>query len=63
MGGAAEAGRVRAFLDALGAELGPAEKLAVFQTLRKQEALTALSGGNATLFFTPEDVDLRIQTR
>ncbi|MBX0328742.1 hypothetical protein K2Z83_13755 [Oscillochloris sp. ZM17-4] len=63
IGGAAEAGRVRAFLDALGAELAPAEKLAVFQTLRKQEALTALSAGSASLFFTPEDVDLRIQTR
>lgn len=63
IGGAAEAGRVRAFLEALGAELAPAEKLAVFQTLRKQEALTALSGGSASLFFTPEDVDLRIQTR
>lgn len=63
IGGAAEAGRVRAFLDGLGAELTPTEKLAVFQTLRKQEALTALSGGSASLFFTPEDVDLRIQTR
>lgn len=62
IGGAAEAGRVRAFLDALGADLTPADKLAVFQTLRKQEALAALSTGSASLFFTPQDVDLRIQT-
>lgn len=63
IGGAAEAGRVRAFLDALGEALAPTEKLGVFQTLRKQEALAALSAGSASLFFTPEDVDLRIQTR
>jgi hypothetical protein len=60
--GGAEGERVRAFLAGLGDDLGKAEKLAVFHTLRKQEALTALSAGRASLFFTPEDVDLRIQT-
>lgn len=58
--GGAEGERVRAFLAGLGAELPEAEKLAIFQTLRKQEALIALSAGKASLFFTPEDVDLRI---
>lgn len=60
--GGAEAARVRAYLDALGADVPLDARLAVFNTLRKQEALAALSGGTASLFFTPEDVDLRIQT-
>lgn len=59
--GAAEGERVRAFLAGLGPELPAAEKLLLFQTLRKQEALLALSAGQARLIFTPEDVDLRIQ--
>jgi hypothetical protein len=59
--GGAEGERVRAFLAGLGEDLSPADKLAVFHTLRKQEALTALSAGRASLFFTPADVDLRIQ--
>lgn len=63
IGGGAEASRVRAFLDALGVGVEQADKLALFNTLRKQEALAALSSGSASLFFTPEDVDLRIQTR
>jgi regulator of protease activity HflC (stomatin/prohibitin superfamily) len=60
--GGAEGERVRAFLAGLGDELSPADKLAIFNTLRKQEALSTLSAGRASLFFTPEDVDLRIQT-
>lgn len=60
--GGAEGERVRAFLAGLGDDLGQGEKLSLFNTLRKQEALTALSAGRASLFFTPEDVDLRIQT-
>jgi hypothetical protein len=60
--GGAEGERVRAFLAGLGDALAPAEKLAVFNTLRRQEALTALSNGTAHLFLTPEDADLRIQT-
>ena len=60
--GAAEGERVRAFFAGLGADLPASDKLAIFHTLRKQEALTALSGGTARLFFTPADVDLRIQT-
>lgn len=59
--GGAEGERVRALLDSLGADLTPEAKLAIFQTLRKQDALTALSNGNARLYFTPEDVDLRIE--
>ena len=60
--GAAEGERVRAFLAGLGADLAPAEKLLLFQTLRKQEALLALSAGQSRLILTPADVDLRIDT-
>jgi regulator of protease activity HflC (stomatin/prohibitin superfamily) len=59
--GSAEGERVRALLEGLGNDLPPEAKLAIFQTLRKQDALTALSNGNARLYFTPEDVDLRIE--
>jgi regulator of protease activity HflC (stomatin/prohibitin superfamily) len=61
--GEAEAERVRSFLGLLGADLTLAEKLAVFNTLRKHDALEALSKGRAQLFFTPADVDLSIDTR
>lgn len=58
--GGAEGERVRAFLAGLGADLPADAKLAIFHTLRKHEALKALSAGKASLFFTPDDVDLRI---
>lgn len=60
--GESEAVKVKAFLDGLGRELGMPEKVLIFNTLKKQEALEALAQGSAQLFFTPEDVDLRIQT-
>jgi regulator of protease activity HflC (stomatin/prohibitin superfamily) len=59
--GEAEAKRVQAFFDGLG-EMSMREKVALFNTLRKQEALQSLSEGKARLYFTPEDVDLRIET-
>ncbi|MCU0491991.1 MAG: hypothetical protein MUD01_10405 [Chloroflexaceae bacterium] len=60
--GGAESERVQAFLLGLG-DLPVAEKLAIFTTLRKQEALQALSGGTAQLYFTPAEVDLHIESR
>ncbi|MEM7531733.1 MAG: hypothetical protein AAF639_06140 [Chloroflexota bacterium] len=60
--GETEALRVRAFLDGLGEELPSADKVAIFNTLRKQEALSFLSDGNAQLYFTPADVDLTIRS-
>jgi regulator of protease activity HflC (stomatin/prohibitin superfamily) len=62
MEGEAEAIRVKAFLDGLG-DVAAADKIAIFNTLRKQDALESLSTGNAQLYFTPNDVDLRIETR
>jgi len=60
--GEAEALRVKAFFDGLGESLSPDAKIQLFSTLRKQDALFALSSGNSQLFFTPSDVDLKIQT-
>lgn len=61
--GEAEAERVRSFLGLLGADLTLAEKLAVFNTLRKHDVLETLSQGSAQLYFTPADVDLSIDSR
>jgi regulator of protease activity HflC (stomatin/prohibitin superfamily) len=63
MEGEAEAVRVQAFFDGLGSGLSPADKVALFNTLRKQEAIEALSTGTAQLYFTPADVDLSIETK
>ena len=60
--GEEEAWRVQAFLDGLDGSLTAAEKVAIFNTLRKQEALEKLSDGSANLYFTPADVDLTIRT-
>ncbi|WP_017718324.1 hypothetical protein [Kamptonema formosum] len=61
--GEAEAIRVRAFFDGLGNGMPASEKLAIFNTLRKQDAIAALSEGSAQLYFTPADVDLSIESR
>jgi hypothetical protein len=61
--GQGEAQRVQAFLDGLDAALPVEAKVGLFNTLRKQEALEKLSQGTAQLYFTPEDVDLTIETR
>ncbi len=63
MHGEAEALRVQAFFDGLGADLTTEEKIALFNTLRKQDMLGVLSRGTAQLYFTPSDVDLSIEAR
>lgn len=60
--GEAEAEKVRAFLDGLGDAISLTDKVGVFNTLRKQDALEKLSKGRARIFFTPSDVDLTIRT-
>ena len=62
MQGEAEAERARAFLEGLG-DLPQEDRLALFELLRKQDILTALSEGRANLYFTPADVNLSIETR
>ncbi len=63
MEGQAEAGRVQAFFDGLGDQLAIADKIAIFNTLRKQDVIGKLSEGTAQLYFTPADVDLSIETK
>jgi len=60
--GKAEAERVKGFFDGLGKELSTQEKLSIFATLRKQEALRDLSMGKTQMFFTPSDVNLSIKS-
>jgi hypothetical protein len=55
--------RVQAFFDGLDSGLSPVDKVALFNTLRKQEAIEALSAGSAQIYFTPADIDLSIETK
>jgi len=61
--GAAEANRVAAFMQGL-AETVPTheDRLTVWQTLRKNDALSVVSAGGGNLYYTPNDVDLSIRT-
>jgi hypothetical protein len=61
--GGTEAERVRAFLAGLNNEVVLNEKLALFNTLRKQEILQSLSEGKAQIYFTPADVNLSIESK
>jgi len=63
MEGRAQAERLRAFFEGLGSEFDLEQKLHLFATLKKNEALGLLSEGNANLYFTPADVDLSIEAR
>jgi len=60
--GLAEAARIRAFFDSLSEVVPDAgDRMALFNTLRKGEALEHLSKGQSvSMFFTPSDVDLKI---
>merc|ERR1719230_1660185 len=62
--GEAEAERVKAFL-ATTEERVPSldARVALWNTLRKQDALQAVSSGPARLFFTPNDVNLTIESK
>ena len=60
--GEAEAERVKQFLDGLGDTLAMEQKVSIFNTLRKRDILDALSKGSATVYFTPSDVNLSIET-
>jgi hypothetical protein len=58
--GESESEKVRIFLEGLGGNLAMDQKIAIFNTLRKGDVLANLSKGNASLYFTPNDVDLKI---
>ena len=61
--GEAEALRVQAFFDGVGEQVAIADKIALFNTLRKQDVIEVLSRGTAQLYFTPSDIDLSIEAR
>merc|ERR1711972_76640 len=62
--GMAEADRVATFLAGLEKEVPKLEdRIAMWQILRKTDALSVVSKGGANLYFTPNDVDLSIETR
>merc|ERR1719335_340380 len=62
--GTAESDRVAAFLAGLGKEVPDMrDRIKMWQTLRKTEALAVVSKGGASLYYTPNDVDLSIEAR
>jgi len=63
MEGLAEAEKVKSFLQHFTDHDGIDEqsKIDLWKTLRKEDALRAVSKGNASLYFTPKDVNLSIE--
>jgi len=62
--GGGESERVATFLRGLEKEVPMLEdRIKMWQVLRKTEALSVVSQGGASLYFTPNDVDLSIETR
>jgi len=60
--GAAEADRVAAFVHGLAVDVPKLEdRVAMWQTLRKTDALSVVSQGGASLYYTPSDVNLSIE--
>merc|ERR1712039_466073 len=62
--GSAEADRVATFLEGLEKQVPLLEdRIKMWQVLRKTEALSVVSQGSASLYFTPSDCDLSIDTK
>jgi len=62
--GEAEAERVRSFLAATEAPVPSLEnRMSLWNVLRKRDALEAVSSGPARLYFTPNDVNLTIESK
>lgn len=64
MEGLAEAEKVKSFIAQLGEdfpEMDIKTRINIWNTLRKEDALKVISGGNANLYFTPADVNLSIE--
>merc|ERR1712050_68914 len=62
--GYAEADRVATFLAGLEERVPNLEdRIKMWQVLRKTEALSVVASGGANLYFTPNEVDLSIETR
>ena len=62
--GEAEAERVRAFLAKTEASVPSLDaRVGLWNVLRKHDALQAVSSGPARLYFTPNDVNLTIESK
>merc|ERR1712032_1184851 len=62
--GSSESDQVATFLRGLESDVPLLEdRIKMWQVLRKTEALSAVSNGGASLYFTPSDVDLSIEAR
>lgn len=62
--GCGEADRLNAFLSGLEEQVPKLEdRMSMWQTLRKTDALSAISQGGANFYYTPSDVDLSISTK
>ncbi len=59
--GECEAVKVGKFFEKLADTISEGEKIAIFNTLKKVEYIDKLGKSNANMFFTPSDVDLRIE--
>jgi hypothetical protein len=60
--GRGEAGQVSAFMEGVGKEIPKLEdRLLAWNTLRKADALSVVSQGGASLYYTPSDVNLSIE--
>jgi len=63
VGGEAEAERVSAFMEKLEKKVPKLEdRMTIWQTLRKTDALSVVSQGGAHLYYTPNDVNLSIKS-
>ena len=60
--GQAQASRVKVFFEKLG-DMTLEKKLEIFGALNKAQILADLSKGSAQLYFTPQEVDLTIESR
>lgn len=64
VGGKAEAARIAAFLEGLGKHVPKIEERTdLWRVLRKTDALAAVSQGGASIYYTPNDVNLSIETK
>lgn len=62
--GRAEAKRLESFMSGLEEKVpNLPDRIALWEVLRKKEALSAISEGGASLYYTPNDVNLSIEAR
>mmetsp|Transcript_133220 Transcript_133220/g.235804 ORF Transcript_133220/g.235804 Transcript_133220/m.235804 type:complete len:782 (+) Transcript_133220:84-2429(+) len=62
--GQAEAERIKAFINGLHKDVPQLQdRMSMWETLRKTDALSVISEGGANLYYTPSDVNLSIENR